>query len=150
MPGVSAFDDSASTSDHASSASAAACWRAAARPATVGETRRLAECRRCVPWVVPWLAHSVWSIKGGEYDCVGAPVPGSPTAGGAAEITAKTAGRTSPRNIASSTAGAVTEAFIQLAGLALNFEQFGPDVDQIEACCAGCYRHPQHVENKGQ
>src|SRR5215475_7703270 len=98
IPAVSASGDSASTSDHASSAPTVVpgCL-AAARPDGVGYTRRLLRPPQCV--------HSVWSTKGGEYD---------PSASGSAA-----AAGSGPSTAPSTSAGAATNAFTALARLAL-------------------------------
>src|SRR6476659_849791 len=125
MPGMSASGESVSTSAHASPACTSlprSCD--ACRAASVGYTRRLD--------MSPHFAHCTWSTYGGpgtaSADATGARAKGTV----AAAIAAAKKRRT------------------RLAGLALDFQDLRPDVDEIDACGHGRDRHPGDAEHQGQ
>src|SRR4051794_12033941 len=106
MPGMSASGESVSTSVHASAACASVPgWVEARRAASVGYTRRLD--------MSPHFAHRTWSTNGG-------PGTGSADATGAAA-----------RHTVIAAIAAVISRRTRLSRLALDFQDFGPDVDEI-------------------
>src|SRR5262245_24561892 len=125
MPGMSASGESVSTSVHASSACGSVPgWTDARRAACVGYTRRLDS------W--PHFDHWTWSTYGG-------PGTGAAVATGArarSTVTAATAAATATRT--------------QLAGLALDVQDLGPYVNEIDARRNRRDRDTCDAEHQGQ
>src|SRR5690242_10248484 len=123
MEGVLASGESVSTSAHASSKAEVVATSDACLPDSVGYTRRLDRS--------PHFAHWTWSMYGGagtSADAIGASAKGMVMA---ANATARR--RRTP-----------------LTGLALNLENLGPHVDEIDTCGHSGDRHAGDAEDECQ